>query len=248
MRVIAIDWSGKEKNAAEFIWLAEVVDGRLTRLCNGRGRDDVIEHVADIEGEVVVGLDFAFSFPRWWCEEQGWKTGRDAWAAARDHGDSWLRDCVDPFWGRNTKRPHERSQGLRRTEHGSSAKSVFQIGGAGAVGTGSVRGMPHLLTLAKAGFSIWPFDPPHHRMVIEIYPRALVEERVNKGRWHERHEYLKRWPDQDRALLERAAGSEDAFDATVSALVMSRHIGDLAALELEADPDYTLEGRIWTPR
>ena len=35
-------------------------------------------------------------------------------------------------------------------------KSTFQIGGAGAVGTGSLRGMPHLLTLREAGCAVWP--------------------------------------------------------------------------------------------
>jgi predicted nuclease with RNAse H fold len=247
VRVIAIDWSGKEKNAAEFIWLAEVVDGRLVDLRNGLGRDQVIDHVASIDGPVVVGLDFAFSFPRWWCEEQGWRTVREVWAETRDHGDGWLSECADPFWGRTTKRPHERSRGVRRTERGGSAKSVFQIGGAGAVGTGSVRGMPHLLSLAAAGFSVWPFDAPGPRTVIEIYPRALTG-RVNKGRWSERHAALLRsWPEQDRALLERAAGSEDAFDAAVSALVMGRHVDELAALRQTEDPDHLIEGCIWLP-
>jgi predicted nuclease with RNAse H fold len=247
VRVIAIDWSGKEKNAAEFIWLAEAVDGRLTRLCNGREREQVIDHVRSIEGDVVVGLDFAFSFPKWWCDEQGWANARDAWVAARDDGDRWLRTCADPFWGRNTKRPHERRKGLRRTESRSSAKSVFQIGGAGAVGTGSVRGMPHLLTLADACFSIWPFDPPGGRMVVEIYPRALMKKRVNKGRWRDRRQYLEGWSDHDRGLLERAAGSEDAFDAAVSALVMARHVDEFATLDQPPDPDHLIEGCIWLP-
>src|SRR5204863_8258146 len=118
---------------------------------------------------------------------------------------------------------------------------------AGAVGTGSVRGMPHLLTLAEAGFSIWPFDAPGARSVLEIYPRALTGP-VKKGRWRERHALLLRdWPEQDRALLERAAGSEDAFDATVSALVVARHVGQLGVLDQTADTDYLIEGHIWTP-
>jgi hypothetical protein len=64
--------------------------------------------------------------------------------------------------------------GLRRTEGESpfAAKSVFQIGGAGAVGTGSVRGMPLLAALSADGFSVWPFEDASERMVIEIYPRT----------------------------------------------------------------------------
>ena len=57
---------------------------------------------------------------------------------------------------------------------------MFQIGGAGAVGTGSIRGMPHLLTLADSGFTIWPFVSGGLPTVVEIYPRALTGP-VNKG-------------------------------------------------------------------
>lgn len=53
---------------------------------------------------------------------------------------------------------------LRRTDRerpavgGIRPTSGFQIGGAGAVGTGAVRGMPMLARLRAAGFAIWPFD------------------------------------------------------------------------------------------
>ncbi|MFP5389572.1 MAG: hypothetical protein ACLGG5_09790, partial [Thermoleophilia bacterium] len=39
--------------------------------------------------------------------------------------------------------------------------------------------MPHLLTLARNGFGIWPFSEGWPR-VVEIYPRALTGP-VNKG-------------------------------------------------------------------
>jgi hypothetical protein len=203
------------------------------------------------DGPVVVGLDFAFSFPRWWCERNGWQTARDAWAAARALGEDWLAACDAPLWGRpGVRNPHAPSRAYRRTDREmpvGSPKSVFQIGGAGAVGTGSIRGMPHLLTLADAGFAIWPFDEPGDRRVVEIYPRVLTGA-VNKGRWRDRHEYLgRRFPDQELRMLERAAGSEDAFDAAVSALVMSEHAAALGALERSEDPDYAIEGRIWAP-
>ena len=47
--------------------------------------------------------------------------------------------------------------------------------------------------------------------------------------------------------VERAAGSEDAFDAAVSALVMAQHAERLSALRPTEDPAFALEGRIWTP-
>src|ERR1035438_6219537 len=43
---------------------------------------------------------------------------------------------------------------------GIAPKSPFQIGGAGAVGTGTLRGIPELERLHEAGFRVWPFEEP----------------------------------------------------------------------------------------
>lgn len=253
MRIVAVDWSGKLRGAAESLWRAEVRDGKLTELSNGLERDELIAELIELAGEdprMVVGLDFAFSFPAWWCEEEGWSSGEDVWAAMGHRGESLLEACEDPFWGRPGKaNPHPKTRLYRRTERGEDGarpKSVFQIGGAGAVGTGSIRGMPHLLTLTENGFGIWPFTNGWPR-VVEIYPRLLTGP-VKKGRWAERHAHLfERFPEQPRDLLERAAGSEDAFDAAVSALVMSEHEAELQALARPAGPEYGIEGAIWRP-
>jgi Protein of unknown function (DUF429) len=248
--ILAVDWSGRDTRTAESIWLAEAADGRLIDLEGGWSRDEVVDEVIARAGDAtaVVGLDFAFSFPGWWCQEQGWSTGRDVWQAAAREGETWLKACTFPFWGRPTKRnEHDPDRLYRSTDRevpAGSPKSVFQIGGAGAVGTGSIRGMPYLLKLAEAGFSIWPFDEPGNRSVVEIYPRALTGP-VNKGSWRARHRHLfEHFGDQDGTLLERAAGSEDAFDAAVSAIVMSRHLPQLVRT---TDPDYRIEGQIWVP-
>ena len=42
-------------------------------------------------------------------------------------------------------------------------------------------------------------------------------------------------------------GSEDAFDAAISALVMHEHLADLAALPQTTDPVTLLEGDVWRP-
>jgi hypothetical protein len=253
VRIVAVDWSGKLKRAEESLWLAEVREGELVRLANGRTRDEVVAyliHLAAEDPHMVVGLDFAFSFPAWWCAEQGWSTGLDVWAAMTDRGESLLAACKDPFWGRPGKRnPHPPERLYRRTdleEGAGTAKSVFQIGGAGAVGTGSIRGMPYLLTLIENGFSIWPFAEGWPRAV-EIYPRVLTGA-VNKGKWAERHGYLfEHFPVQPGELLERAAGSEDAFDAAVSALIMGVHQAELQALSRLSGSEYAVEGKIWRP-
>jgi hypothetical protein len=251
--IVAVDWSGKAKGAAEFLWRAEVRDGRLTELRNGLGHGELIARLielADEEPHVIVGIDFAFSFPTWWCEKEGWSRGEDVWAAMGERGETLLATCEDPFWGRpGMKNPHPKARLYRHTERNEDLarpKSVFQIGGAGAVGTGSIRGMPYLLTLAKSGFGIWPFSERWPR-VVEIYPRALTGP-VNKSRWSARHAYLReRFPQQPMDLLERAAGSEDAFDAAVSALAMGEHEAELRALAPPVDPVYAIEGKIWQP-
>ena len=69
-RVIAVDWSGAKSRARSKIWLAEVRDGHLTRLESGRDRRDTVAYVisdASADPDVVIGLDFAFSFPHWFA-------------------------------------------------------------------------------------------------------------------------------------------------------------------------------------
>jgi len=254
MRIFAVDWSGKLKGERESVWLAEVRDGELVSLENGRSRGELVEYIVSIAGEdpqIVVGFDFAFSFPRWWCEAQGWRDVREVWGAMGGDGERMLAACEDPLWGRPGKsNPHRPDRRHRRTEteENKTAKSVFQIGGAGAVGTGSIRGMPHLLTLAQHGFSVWPFDAVEPPCVIELYPRALTGP-VNKSRWAARHALLhERFASQPQAMLERAAGSEDAFDAAVSALVMAEHSNEIAGLAATTDPELAIEGRVWKPQ
>ena len=103
MRFIAVDWSGKRSRAEESIWTAEVRAGRLTDLRNGLGRAEVVERLiglAERDPRIVVGLDFGFSFPGWWCAEQGWSGGEDVWGAMAEHGERLLAACPPPLWGR----------------------------------------------------------------------------------------------------------------------------------------------------
>jgi hypothetical protein len=75
---------------------------------------------------------------------------------------------------------------------------VFQINRAGAVGTGSLRGMPILRQLHDEGFSIWPFDTSGWPRVIEIYPRLLTDV-VKKSNRASRVQYLNdRFPNLSR--------------------------------------------------
>src|SRR5690349_11550917 len=104
---IAVDWSGAARGAERRIWLAEVVDGRLVRLENGRSRAQLVRHLQDCalrEPELALGLDFAFGFPAWFAREQGARSGPEAWRAAERHGEQWLAHSPLPFFGRKGSR------------------------------------------------------------------------------------------------------------------------------------------------
>lgn len=127
----------------------------------------------------LAGLDFGFSVPAWYAGARGWRSAAEVWAAAGDDGERWLAECAPPFWGRpGHPRPHDVDAGLRQTERAWSMlqrpKSVFQVGGAGSVGTGSIRGMPMLLSLRQAGWAVWPFDARGDHTLVEIYPRLFT--------------------------------------------------------------------------
>jgi hypothetical protein len=258
MRIIAVDWSGDLRLARSRIWLAEAVErGRLTRLECGRDRPALATHLLGQTGCVAIGLDFGFSFPSWFLRYLGASSAPELWRHATDHGEDWLSACEPPFWGRPGQRRPVAPAGpaLRRAERavptngGIGPKSVFQIGGAGAVGTGSVRGMPLLHSLHVAGATIWPFAVGSWPLVIEIYPR-LMTGAVRKSNSSARQALLEaRYPELDPEHLRLGSLSEDAFDAAVSALVMVEHVAELMALrsEVELDAELRLEGRIWHP-
>ena len=255
-RVLAIDWSGAKAGERKKIWLAEVVDGQMVRLESGRNRDEIIAHLvseASAGRPMVVGIDFAFSFPQWFCHELGAADGPALWKAVAQLGEQWLADCPHPFWGRPAKKRPTLPAHFRKTEDHAAAhsnsqpKSVFQIGGGGAVGTGSIRGMPHLETLCSGGFSIWPFQRPALPMVLEIYPRTLTGPVVKSDQMARSHFLTGRFPEMTASQRTTAASSEDAFDAAVSAMIMAHHLDEILALESVDDAVTRLEGTIWNP-
>jgi hypothetical protein len=253
LMLVAIDWSGRSDDKGRTTWMAIIEDGVFRVLENGRSRPEVRDELIRLRrmsGRLVVGIDFAFGFPRWYAEANGWRCGRDIWRAAHRDGESWLTSGAAPFWGRVTKRPQHPGPALRRTEQavGGSPRSIFQIGGAGSVGTGSIRGMSMLHELADAGFTVWPFKPAGDATIIEIYPRLftgkVVKSSVRACLQHLNAQYAKdELPDLFRGM---AAATEDAFDAAVSVLEMARARDTLSRLPNGDDVD-RIEGRIWSP-
>jgi hypothetical protein len=228
---------------------------------------------------MVVGLDFCFSFPAWFVRgELGCEDGPEFWELVeREHGERWLAaECADRrFWGKHPKPAEFCGDGLHRMlratdidcklaaripeaeraerVRGIGPKSVFQIGGAGSVGTASLRGMPVLLRLREAGFAVWPFDRAGFPMVVEMYTR-LNTGPVRKSNAAARAEYLRKKRREDaayaalpRGVMERARGSEDAFDALVSCMAMTARRGEFAGLAMPKDPEYRVEGWTWAP-
>lgn len=142
---------------------------------------------------------------------------------------------------------------------GITPKSPFQIGGSGSVGTGSLRGIPMLLRLHEAGFRVWPIEAPAFGvaeakpLLVEIYTRLMTGP-VAKSNGEARTAYLKRRRKEDplfaevgRAVLRKAEGSEDAFDALLTTLEMVRHAAEFPALQPTKDPQLLLEGNTWRP-
>lgn len=254
MRAVAVDWSGARDPAVQrrAIWVAEADDGRLRALTAGRTRLETAAHLLTIAGpatDTVVGLDFSFGFPEWWAHAHDAAVGPEMWRVTADRGEGWLAACAPPFWGRaGCPRPPAAGPAYRRTELGGTPrpKSIFQIGGAGQVGTGSIRGMPVLIGLQRAGLPIWPFDewPATGPVVVEAYPRWCTGP-VVKSRAAARAAYLtSRWPGVSGSLLDRATASEDAFDAACTALTLSL----AAAPDEVSDAVDTIEGRVFDPR
>jgi hypothetical protein len=220
-------------------------DGERVTLETGRDRAQVGDRLVQLaldDPALVVGLDFGFSLPLWYLDQAGFEDGM---AVPEAVAERWLLDCPPPFWGRPGRRRGPEPQ-HQRTELlvAPVARSIFQVGGSGAVGTGSLRGWPLLRRLRAEGYAVWPFDEPGGRtsapVALEIFPRLLTGP-VVKSRRADRERYLAQrgWPPE-------AAVSEDAFDAAVSAVVMARHRDALACLEPAADALTRREGRIWT--
>jgi Protein of unknown function (DUF429) len=253
--VIGVDWSGATANGRSRTWLAEASrSGELARLEAGRDRIELVAELLRVRTQVVaIGLDFAFSFPAWYTEQLGVCSAPELWALVAERGEGWLAQCEPPFWGRRGRRRPTVKNAWRRTElavprtAGIGPKSIFQIGGAGSVGTGSMRGMPLLHQLGQTSVRVWPFTDRGSPVVVEIYPRLLTGV-VRKSDAGEREHYLARhYPSLEPTHVRLAIDSEDAFDAAVSALVMVEHVDDLATLPPEPDPVLRLEGRIWHP-
>jgi Protein of unknown function (DUF429) len=274
VRTAGVDWSGARDPEAQrrHIWVAVVEGGELVELSAGRTREETVEHLVAVaarpaeDGTVprfVAGLDFSFGFPEWFARAHGCADGPASWALASRDGEGWLRDCAPPFFGaRGTRRPCG-VELFRSTERevarvpGLAPKSIFQLAGPGAVGPGSLRGMPLLTTLRERGWAVWPFDPVGPRTVVEVYP-ALAARRLGPGsRPGSPAPRLTDPPGRRRFVDALHAGmgtvwpaaveSRDAFDAVVAACWLAGLVGSEPdwPTEVPAVCAHRIEGAVW---
>jgi hypothetical protein len=266
------DEAGQKRHIWAGVWHLGRVD-----LQSGRTREELCDWLiaeARATKSLVVGVDFCFSYPAWFVREHGARSAIEFWGMMRaQHSDHWLsEECKDArFWGRPRKKPPEfcgdagAERMLRLADRecklacyisdrqqaekvkGIAPKSPFQIGGAGAVGTGTLRGIPLLPYLRDNGFSIWPFDSPKLPMLVEIYPRLLTGT-VKKSVREERARYLKQHVPRNlltRSAWGHATEGEDAFDAAVSAVKMGERRREFSALKRATAEIRLLEGQVW---
>ena len=211
-----------------------------------------------------MGLDFAFSWPRWYLEARGLAAAVDAWAHAAALAGRPARELPRPFWGAGVRpladagldgRPRLRLTEATPDALAAGARSTFQAGGAGTVGLQSIRGMPFLAALRRAGVAIWPFDRPDaaRPLAVEIFPRMIARRLAPPGRARGaafRAGVLAALPPAALGGLpgarDRMLGNQDAFDAAVSAIVLSRD--PAAGLTAPAGEPVLREGWIWGAR
>jgi Protein of unknown function (DUF429) len=257
---LAIDWSGDATAAGQRrnIVAATVREGRVTTVEAGRTREQVAQWIATTvsadanrDTPALIGLDFSFSVPEWFARAHGCASIDAVWALAAENGEGWLRDCAPPFWGRpKTRCTLATAERYRACEHRLRArhrqpKSIFQIGGAGAVGTGSLRGMPWLAWLRERDVAIWPFDAASVVTAFEVYPSLYAK--VSTYDTAGRAAHLAPLSPHVIASRERelATAGDDAFDAVVSALAMWEQRDELRSARAATDATSALEGTIW---
>lgn len=157
---------------------------------------------------VLAGFDFAFGYPAGFGKTlTGSDDPFAIWdwfeAHVEDAADSNNRfdlagqinamfPGVGPFWGNGLKRdvPDLPRKGLDRTGHGMVEKRaaeqqakgafpVWQLSGAGAVGSQVIMGLPVLARMRKrfdTDLRVWPFEPLDQPIaVVEIWPSLIAK-------------------------------------------------------------------------
>lgn len=220
----AVDWSGAQRNRVAVAKKKLGESGVDIRVMTREAAVRRIIEAAETH-TVLAGFDFAFSLPDFFLSANGLRSAMDLWARVDQDAEHWIRHGFKPFWGVGPylRKWRDIRHEFRATEVAArAARSVFQLIGAGAVGKGSLRGMPYLLEL-RARFAVWPFDPPRWPMAVEIFPRIFMGD-VRKEDPQARLLYLQRQKLDRFEGWQEATRDSDRFDAFVSVLSMEDNL------------------------
>jgi hypothetical protein len=260
-RVIAVDWSGA-RDPRRTLWLAECTKHGVVSLEHGFTHPTICDRLLKTvrqhrdRGEpLAIGLDFAFGYPAAFAERHHCGDIAAVWALAERRGDGWMRCEEMPFWGRagcgadraaGWGGPRATDAAVRTLRLGNP-KSPYQVTGAGAVGSSTIRGLPVLRALRAAGAAIWPFDRAGLITVMELYPRIATGAVVKRdpdarAAWLQQHA-----PELPDIVATAARESEDAFDALAAARFLWQHRASVPRTDPPTDPRVQLEGAIWIP-
>lgn len=170
---------------------------------------DELRDAREASHRVLCGFDFPFGYPTgfakhltgsddafalWdWIEDRIEDAPKDNNRFAVAAEMNRLCDGIGPFWGNGTKGDHDGlpRKGLVREQHGwperrkaeENAKGTFtvwQLAGAGSVGSQTLMGLPLLNRLRRefgAALSVWPLEPTETDIVlVEVWPSLLSTE------------------------------------------------------------------------
>lgn len=204
-RFVAIDWSGakgaRHKGIAVAVAEAGVDAPRLVPppVRGGWARAEVADWLEGLDGRVLAGFDFSFAppFADRGAYLPGLETAADGpgfWADVdeasgdEDYGAlGFMTGAARPFfWMGAADGPKAPFMRFRQCElrfnsgGGGKAATLFDCVGAAQVAKASFAGM-RVLHRLRDSFSIWPFDPPSGRTVVEIYGRAMLRHAGGRG-------------------------------------------------------------------
>ncbi len=168
---------------------------------------------------LMIGADFAFGYPAGFARALTGQPGALAvwdWLARHIEDDSQNRSNriavaaainarlpgLGPFWFNPTRQSHETLPHRGSLRHGNpfaehrradasarGAQSPWKLGGAGAVGSQVLTGLPVLQRLRRAfpgQIAVWPFEPLTAPVILaEVFPSLLADEvraRLGPGR------------------------------------------------------------------
>jgi molybdopterin molybdotransferase len=182
---------------------------------------------------------------------------------------------VGPFWGNGLNRDiaHLPRKGLDRRDHGMREKraaderakgafTVWQLSGAGAVGSQILMGLPTLNRLRRAflpDVAVWPFEPMDKPIaIVEIWPSLIaktVAATMPAGRIKDAHQVLllaqtlsALSPNQLAKLLDTAPTTEGSIlGLGHEALLAEAARTQLAPPPLKNDCFAMPQGAHWTP-